>query len=666
MENKLNSIFKNIKEKIVKNNSDSDIVGIPDYKTFSDKDLIPLPSLFGDNNDNPLGKSVARHLNNVTSSFDRDDRYERYRLATKVSEIDGALNIYASEIATQDSKGEILNVFTSSAKVKKIIEDMFERLGLTDQAYEIIKSMCTYGDEFYEILYAKSGKAIAKINPLPREMLGRYEENGTLKNFFFKPMSKKNVKDSYYSFDYTKKNTEEKIEIEPYKILHWRIPSSEYSPYGKSILDSVIVPIEELRLMEQSLLIARLSRAPERRIYQVNVGQAQGEKGIAMAREIVKGIKKKNILDRNSGKLESNMDFFGSSEDIIIPFRKDEEKSTIDTLPQLSAQDLGDLEFIRDRIFPGLGIPRQYLFDDTFANANTNLSNKSVQFAKRIRRIQKDFLYPIYKLAYIELRLKNVNPKEYIDLLITMNNPSNVDIREKYETETNKWNLISSVKSLNAEKVFYNDFFIYQEILGLNYDEILQLMIFNVIQEKTLNPFNFVPEDKRPPDWQTLDQIRNEGGEAPAEGEGGEEGGGEEIPPEAQQAFGGEEGGGEKTPPEEGEGGETPPEGGEGNAETPPAEGGEEPVEGADEIDKMFDSFKINGKNSTIYMEALNKARKFSSKKLKKIQEEIDKKVSKEKLMKNPLYTVPMYSENYLEINLEFKGLQNDKKIQLG
>jgi hypothetical protein len=164
MENKLNSIFKNIKEKIVKNNSDSDIVGIPDYKTFSDKDLIPLPSLFGDNNDNPLGKSVAKHLNNVTSSFDRDDRYERYRLATKVSEIDGALNIYASEIATQDTKGEILNVFTSSAKVKKIIEDMFERLGITDQAYEIIKSMCTYGDEFYEILYAKSGKAIAKIN----------------------------------------------------------------------------------------------------------------------------------------------------------------------------------------------------------------------------------------------------------------------------------------------------------------------------------------------------------------------------------------------------------------------------------------------------------------------------------------------------------------------
>jgi hypothetical protein len=189
-------------------------------------------------------------------------------------------------------------------------------------------------------------------------------------------------------------------------------------------------------------------------------------------------------------------------------------------------------------------------------------------------------------------------------------------------------------------------------------------MIFNVIQEKTLNPFNFVPEDKRPPDWQTLDQIKNEGGEAPAEGEGGAEGG-EEIPPEAQQAFGGEEGGGAESPPAEGEG-ETPPEGGEGNTETPPAEGGEEPVEGADEIDKMFDSFKANGKNSTIYMEALNKARSFSSKKLKKIQEEIDRKVSKEKLMKNPLYTVPMYSENYLEINLEFKGLQNDKKIQLG
>ena len=665
MENKLNSIFKNIKEKIIKNNADSDTIGTPDYKTFSDKDLIPLPSLFS-GDDSPLGKNVAKHLNSVTSSFDRDDRYERYRLATKVSEIDGALNIYASEIATQDSQGELFNVFTSSAKVKKIVEDLFERLGLTDQAYEIIKSMCTYGDEFYEILYAKSGKAVAKINPIPREMIGRFEENGSLKNFFLKPIGKKQSKDSYFSFDYTKRNTaDEKVEIEPFKILHWRIPSSEYAPYGKSVLDSVIVPIEELRLMEQSLLIARLSRAPERRIYQVNVGQAQGEKGIAMAREIVKGIKKRNILDKNSGKLESNMDFFGSSEDIIIPFRKDEEKSTIDTLPQLSAQDLGDLEFIRDRIFPGLGIPRQYLFDDTFANANTNLSNKSVQFAKRMRRLQKDFLYPIYKLAYIELRLKNVNPKEYADLLITMNNPSNVDVREKYETETNKWNLISSVKSLNAEKVFYSDFFIYQEILGLNYDEILQLMIFNVIQEKTLNPFNFVPEEKRPVDWQTLDQIRSEGGEAPAEGGEGGEGGGEDIPPEAQQAFGGGEGGGgEETPPAEGE---APAEGGtEGGEETPPAEGEGEPVEGADEIDKMFDSLKTsNGKNSMVYQEALNKAKSFSAKKLKKMQDELEKKISKEKLMKNPAYTVPMYSENYLELNLEFKGMEK-KNIHLG
>ena len=190
-------------------------------------------------------------------------------------------------------------------------------------------------------------------------------------------------------------------------------------------------------------------------------------------------------------------------------------------------------------------------------------------------------------------------------------------------------------------------------------------MIFNLIQEKTLNPFNFVPEEKRPVDWQTLDQIRSEGGEAPAEGGEGGEGGGEDIPPEAQQAFGGgEEGGGEETPPAEGE---APAEGGtEGGEETPPAEGEGEPVEGADEIDKMFDSLKTsNGKNSMVYQEALNKAKSFSAKKLKKMQDELEKKISKEKLMKNPAYTVPMYSENYLELNLEFKGMEK-KNIHLG
>jgi len=723
--NQVFNAFKEIRQRISKNETNPEIIGSPDWKDFKDDSLIPLTSVFSDLDSTSIGRDLSKHLNNIINTFERDDRYERYYLAMRMPEIDGALDIYASETATQDSQGNIINVFCSSSKVQKIINDLFDRIGIEDKGFDIIKGMCAYGDEFYEIIYSKNGKSIHSINMIPREYVGRYEENGVLKNFFIRKSKKtRDKRDSYYSFDYAQMNKSEHIEIDPFRILHWRISNSDFAPYGKSILDSVITPLEELRLMEQSLLLARISRAPERRIYYVNVGQAQGEKGIAMAREIVKGLKRKSILDRGNGnKLDTNIDFFGASEDLVIPFRKDEERSTIESLPQLNDPgQLQDLEFIRDRIFPGLGIPRQYLFDDTFANANTNLSNKNIQFAKRIRRIQKYFIYNLYKIAYIELKLKNIPKKDYEDLLITMNNPSNVDIREKLETESNKWNLISSIKSMNSEKVFYNDLQIYQEVLGLNYEEILKLMIQNIAQEQNRNPFAFVDEDKRPADFLILDQLK-------AEMEEGEEGGGEEtlgdeIPPEAEEAFS------DMTPPEgeeeqaEEEEEETPLEGeeqedlsdqggeevgglfepGEEEQEDLSDQGGQEvgglfePSEqedlsdqggreveglfsspkkkqkdlsdqGGREIEGIFSSFnpKDKKKKQMILEEARNRARNFTKKKLSKIDENLnmdDVEIFKNEIKNNPKYTVPIYSEDFLRISAEFTGIEKIQEKQ--
>lgn len=732
--NVISNTFKEIRRRINKNETDSELIGSPDWREFKDDSLIPLTSIFNDIQSTSIGRDLSKHLNNIINTFERDDRYERYFLALRMPEIDGALDIYASETATQDDRGNIINIFCSSSKVQKIINDLFDRIGIEDKGFDIIKGMCGYGDEFYEIIYSKNAKSIHSINMIPREYIGRYEENGVLKNFFIRKSKKaRDKRDSYYSFDYAQVNKSENIEIDPFRILHWRVSNSDFAPYGKSILDSVITPLEELRLMEQSLLLARISRAPERRIYYVNVGQAQGEKGIAMAREIVRGLKRKSILDRGNGnKLDTNIDFFGASEDLIVPFRKDEERSTIESLPQMNDPgQLQDLEFIRDRIFPGLGIPRQYLFDDTFSNANTNLSNKSIQFAKRIRRIQKFFIYNLYKLAYIELKLKNISKKDYEDLLITMNNPSNVDVREKLETESNKWNLISSIKSMNSDKVFYNDLQIYQEVLGLNYDEILKLMIQNIAQEQNKNPFAFVDEDKRPSDFLILDQLKTEMNEEGEEESAGEEG---EIPPEAESAFSDmeqpepeaeEELESEEETEEELESDEESEEETEEdysdedgskiegvfnkpkNKETSPEEELEKQEVSPEEdysdedgskiesifnkpkkkskkeipekdnsdaegskIEDIFSSYnaKNKKKKQIIFENALNRAKKFTKNKLRKLDENLTEEdeieIFKNEIKNDPKYTVPIYTEDYLKISAEFLGIEKIQERQ--
>lgn len=625
----IDKVLKDIKAKLTGEVTDDEIVGQPDWKNFSKRpDLIPLSSMFSLQSDDPLSKKLNEYFDSLNDSYDRDERYERYRVAMKQPEIDGALDIYASETITQAEDGSIINVFCSNQKVVDIVSELFARVGMADKAYGITKNFCGFGDEFFENIFSKSGKKILSINEVPRDLIGRQEKNGVLQNFFLRKNKKikKSEENSLTStvLDYNAKDEAKKID--PFRILHWRIPNSETSPYGRSILETVIGPIEELKLMEQALILARISRAPERRVYNVNVGSTPGEKGIAMAREVVSRLKNKNIINNKLGgqkNLDSTPDFMGAVEDIVIPFRKDEQPSTIDTLAQLNAPgDLPDLEFIRDRIFPGLGIPRQYLFDDTFANANTNLSNKSIQFAKRIRRIQKFFAYPLYKLAFIELRLHGINPKEYKDLVITLNNPSNVDIKEKIDVETQRWTLINTIRGANTDKVFYNDFYTYKEILNFSNDEILQLMIQNSVQQKAKNPFSFLPKEERPDGFEILDQLSGDMEEGAGAGE--TDANANDIPDEAETTLG--------APPAEGE-----------EPATPTEEPAEEPITA---------SYKRKSKeNEKAIFEAIKKAKLFSDKK-KKESERPDQ------IFKNVKYTVNLIKEEYLKNSGDLKGLQ--------
>ena len=678
----LKNAFKKIKEKLNDKIIDDEIVGQPviDKKK---KDLIPLTSIFSDENTDKISKKILTYLSNVENSNDREERYSRVDNYLNFPEVDGILDIYVNETLMVGIDNKTINVYSANKKVMDVVNDLFYRLGVEDKAYQIIKNFIAYGDEFFEVVFSKNLKKITNINRIPRQFVGRTERNGILQNFFIKDAN--NVKNNNLSYNfnlaYGQNEKEDRKKIEPFRVLHWKIPSSVNDPYGKSILESVFTVIEELKMMEQSLLIARISRAPERRIYNVNVGQAQGEKGIAYAREIVSRLKKKRILDTNNNRdLELMSDIMGSIEDIVIPKRVGEEPSTVDTLAQLNDPgQLADIEFIRDRLFSGIGIPRQYLFDDTFANANTNLSNKNIQFAKRAKRIQNFFVYNLYKIAIIQLRLLNINPKFYKDLTITMNNPSNIDEREKIETENARWGLISAMKSLNADKVFYNDFFIYKEILKLSDNEILELLKYNLFQQNDLNPFSFMPEDKRPEGYQILDQLKN-----PPQAEEGDDmsGGGdeetpqenEEIPQEVEDQFG--------PPPEENaEGGEEIPsdmmdadEGEQTGDEIPTDMTGGEEEEGEEEAPTPeLASYAFREKRKNLFLEK-QKALKFKNKVIDKIinEEKIkeEKKIVEEKEKVNIFYkTIKQlkkkknkkpkknFSIEYMENNNEFTGL---------
>jgi len=405
--------------------------------------------------------------------------------------------------------------------------------------------MCGYGDDFHEIVVSQSLRKILKIIPIPREYIKRIERNSDLEGFEISDIEIKDANTLQYFSYSVNYNTEKEAQdkrLYPFRILHFRIPSSKNGIYGEAVIDSVIGSIESLSILEKSLLIARVTRAPERRIFNINVGNLQGDSAVKYVKDVMNNFRNKRRLDLwSKNKVDWQRDIFGTVEDIVIPKRAGEEGHSVDVLPGLNNMgDIADIEFIRDKIFPGLGIPRQYLYDDTFANANTNLASKSKPFAKKVRRVQRSFLYQMYKLAYIELKLQGYSDRAFDELVLLMNNPSNIDEKESLEIDTAKWTLITSMKSMNAERVFVPDYIIYKEVLKLSDEEIVEWMKLGQLQQAGKNIFEALPEEERPEGAEDLAEtpppVPGAEGEAatPTPPAGGAEAGGTEAAPEAE------------------------------------------------------------------------------------------------------------------------------------
>jgi len=640
----VNFLIKKIDRKLKTVTTDSEISGEFNYKLQTD-DNQPLGAnlIYSPDGRNLLGGiSISQMVNQIDETWRSDSqtknkRYQRYNRAMDHPEIEGILNIYADEVCTEDNDNKFLLLRHPDADIKEIVEDCFDRIGIFKNAWEIVRNMCAYGDDFYELQISQSTRRILDMVYLPKEAIQRVEENGRLKGFTIDTGGLNSSNNLYTTIGMTYKTSQEKEAdtIHPFRIVHFRLPSKKYGVYGRSILDSVITTIENLQLMERSLMIARITRAAERRVYNIDVGILQGDKALAYAKKAVSAMQGRKRLDRAFGDtsaVEFQKDVFSASEDIVIPKRAGAEGNSIDTLPQLNnASDIGDLEYLRDKLFPGVGVPRQYLFDDQFANANLNLSSKSLPFAKKIRRIQKFFIEALYKIAIIELKLHNIPNRKIEELEIFMNNPSNIDEKDRVERDTAKWQLIATIKSLNTESVFFPDYLIYSDYLGYDDNEIVEILKLSKLQEAKQNPFEAFPKELWPDGADDLlmgTAPEGEGGETPI---GPEEG----MPAEVSAELG--------PPPDEG-GGET----------------GAEPV--APETPEVAE-FQDNTLAPIIYTEQSKRERAIQRK--QEIVSIINEKMNEQsqvlsellKKREDKTITVRRNSYRYLEIHGEFKGL---------
>lgn len=388
-----------------------------------------------------LSVSAFAGLNNVKLMYRDADLMDSF------PEIGAALDLVSEEASITSDRGNIVNVFSKSERIKAILEDLFvNRLNLQVTAPMIIRSMCKYGNQFM-MLDIDNKLGVKGWRQLPVFNVERLE-NG-VQNPYGAGQSISVNNPDFNDADLSTKfvwldENNEQVPFRNWQIAHFRLLSnSMYLPYGCSYLNAARRHWRLLSLMEDMMFIYRLERSIERRVYKIYVGAIDDADVQAYVEQVANQFKRTPIIDPMTGQVDLRKNILSTSDDLFIPTRSENAPTPIDTLP--AAQNLtaiDDIKYIQNKVLTALRIPKTFLNFDENAGDGKNLALMDIRFVRVINRIQQAFLMELTKVASIHLYLLGFDD-DLTNFNLTMNNPSTQ--AEQLEIE-NKQKMISVVR----------------------------------------------------------------------------------------------------------------------------------------------------------------------------------------------------------------------------
>jgi hypothetical protein len=344
--------------------------------------------------------------------------YYDYESMEFTPEISAALDIYAEESTTMSEKGEILTIYSESDRIKSILEDLFKnKLDINTNLQMWVRGMCKYGDDFV-YLKLDPEKGIVGCQELPNIEIERLEgasAKTTTQNRDLKIPSRE------LRFQWKNKD----LEFQAWEVAHFRLLGDDRKlPYGTSMLDKIRRIWKQLLLAEDAMLIYRTSRAPERRVFKVFVGNMDDKDIESYVQRVANKFKRQQVSDPQNGNVDMRYNQMAVDQDYFIPVRDAAAANPIDTLP--GAQNLGeiaDIEYIQKKMLAALRIPKAFLGFEEVVGEGKSLALMDIRFARTINRIQKSIIQELNKIALIQLYLLGMED-ELNNFELSLTNPS--------------------------------------------------------------------------------------------------------------------------------------------------------------------------------------------------------------------------------------------------
>ena len=430
-----------------------------------------------------------------------------------------ALDIYADECTSKNELGDIISVQSSNDDIKQILNNLFyDILNIEFNLWSWTRSLVKYGD-FYLRLHISPEYGVYMVEPLSSYYVTRLE-NAHLEN--------KNFVKFQVNLPYGNKIED----LENYQIAHFRLLSdSNFLPYGKSMLEGARRVWKQLSLMEDAMLIHRIMRAPEKRIFKVDIGNIPPNEVDNHMERIISQMKKTPYLDQATGDYNLRFNLQNMVEDFFLPVRGGDSGTDISNLPGLEWTGTDDIEYLRNKMMAALKIPKAFLGYDESLSGKATLAAEDIRFARTIQRIQRIIVSELNKIAVIHLYSQGYRDESLVDFTLELTNPSTIFEKEKIDVWKSK---VEVSKDMQEQKLFSKKW-IYENVFSMSDQDMINLQKQLIDDAKGTYRFKQIEEEGNDPALNFLKSKGEESGGSGGSG-GGDTGGAE--------AGGGETGGG--------------------------------------------------------------------------------------------------------------------------
>src|SRR5210317_1912330 len=379
----------------------------------------------------------------------------------KDSIISSVLDIYSDECTLKNDMGDVLRINSSDEKLKKTLHNLFyDVLNIEFNLWSWVRGMNKYGDYY---LYLDIDDELGIVNASPLSAYETRREEGY-------------DMDNPYSvrFEVEEQNTNAISQrnntkfLESFQVAHFRLlTDTNFLPYGRSLLEGARKTWKQLILMEDAMMIHRIMRAPEKRIFKSDIGNIPPAVFDTYMQNIIDQMKKVPDVDETTGEYNLKFNLQNILEFYYLPVSGGQSGTEIASLSGMEFGGIDDIEYLRNRMMAALKVPKAFIGYEEGVEGKATLAQEDIRFARSVERIQKIVLSELTKIAIVHLYSQGYTDEQLVNFELELTNPSIIYEQEKANLWSEKISLASDIKDL---KMVSQDW-VYKNIFNMSEDE---------------------------------------------------------------------------------------------------------------------------------------------------------------------------------------------------